>query len=266
VPNFYQLLSVEPSATSEEIKRAFRSEIARYHPDKVQHLGREFQAMAASRAAALTEAYRTLMNAELRAEYDRMYVGAVASAPAPAAPQAPPARPATPEPPRPAPADRDFTPPPRFANERRDRDNFVRRATLGRFRTALTAEVGTIEEVATRGFDLDFTVRAKKLFSRNGGQRFAVKVVPSVDKLAVQEAWNAAQKTAVPICVFLMGSRLAPAKELSEVIADLRKRTRGGTGISLIPIDVRDWSAHVPSDAPDSCKNVLKRLREASSV
>ena len=71
--NFYRLLSVQPSATPEEIKRAFRNEIARYHPDKVQHLGKEFQDMAASRAAALTEAYRTLMNAELRADYDRLY-------------------------------------------------------------------------------------------------------------------------------------------------------------------------------------------------
>ena len=86
--------------------------------------------------------------------------------------------------------------------------------------------------MATRGFDLDFTVKAKKLFSRNGGQRFAVKVVPSVDKLAVQEAWSAAQKAASPICVFLMGSRLAPAQELSEAITDLRKRTRGGHGDS----------------------------------
>jgi curved DNA-binding protein CbpA len=268
VQNFYQLLSVEPTATPEEIKRAFRSEIARYHPDKVQHLGKEFQEMAASRAAALTEAYRILMNAELRAEYDRMYVGTVAAAPASPAPhaQSDPARPATPEPPRPASTDRDFTPPPRFASEHRDRDDFVRKATLGRFRTALTAEVGVIEEVATRGFDLDFTIKAKKLFSRNGGQRFAVKVVPSVDKLAIQEAWNAAQKVTAPICVFLMGSRLSPAKELSEVIADLRKRTRGGPAISVIPIDVHDWSAHVPSDAPDACKNVLKRLREASSV
>jgi curved DNA-binding protein CbpA len=250
VQNFYQLLSVEPAATPDQIKRAFRSEIARYHPDKVQHLGKEFQEMAASRAAALTEAYRILMNAELRAEYDRMYLGTVAAAPAPApaAPQtqAPPLHPVQSEPPRPASTDRDFTPPPRFATEHRDRDDFVRKAT--------------------RGFDLDFTIKAKKLFSRNGGQRFAVKVVPTVDKLAVQEAWNAAQKATAPICVFLMGSRLAPAKDLSDAITDLRKRTRGGAAISLIPIDVHDWSAHVPSDAPDSCKNVLKRLREASSV
>ena len=266
MPNFYQLLSVEPSATPAEIKRAFRTEIARYHPDKVQHLGKEFQTMAASRAAALTEAYRILMNSALRAEYDRVYGGG--EEPAPAAPHhhTPSPNPATPEPSRSAQADRDFTPPPRFAAEHRDRDDFVRRATLGRFRTALAAEVGTVEEMPTRGFDLDFTIKAKRLFSRNGDQRFAVKVVPSVDKLAVQEAWSAAQKATSPICVFLMGSRLSPAKELAEVITDLRRRTQGGHGISLIPIDVRDWSAHMPSDVPDSCRNVLKRLREASPV
>lgn len=272
MPNFYQLLSVEPTATSEEIKRAFRSEIARYHPDKVQHLGKEFQAMAATRAAALTEAYRTLMSTELRAEYDRVHVGDTGPAPAPVPGQghpssvSPPRRAHAPEPPRSASTDSYFTPPPRFASEHKDRDDLVRKATLSRFRSALSAEVGAVEETPSRVFDLDFTVKTRKLFSRNDGQRFAVKIVPSVDKLAVQDAWNAAHKAAAPICVFLMGSRLAPVKELSEVIADLRKRTRGGAGISIIPIDVHDWSAHMPSDAPDSCRNVLKRLRDASSV
>ena len=33
-------------APADEIKKAFRREIARYHPDKVQHLGQEFQEMA----------------------------------------------------------------------------------------------------------------------------------------------------------------------------------------------------------------------------
>lgn len=269
--NFYQLLSVEPTATADEIKRAFRNEIARYHPDKVQHLGKEFQDMAASRAAALTEAYRTLMNTELRAEYDRLYLGSAAAAPVPEAPPhaqgtPPPPRSAAPEPTRPVHYDRDFTPPPRFANERRHRDDFVRKATMDRFRAALSAEVGAVEEVAARGFDLDFEVKSKKLFSRNGGQRYAIKIVPTVDKIAVQEAWSAAQKASLPICVFLMGNRVAPAKELAEVITELRRRTRTGTGISIIPVDVRDWSAHIPSDAPSSCKNVLKRLRDASTM
>jgi curved DNA-binding protein CbpA len=263
VPNFYQLLSVEPTATPEEIKRAFRSEIARYHPDKVQHLGKEFQDMAASRAAALTEAYRTLMNAELRAEYDRVHLGTAATAPAvEPPPHRPPAEPPSvnQQVPVRGPADRD-DPPLRFASERKDRDDFVRRATLDRFRKALSAEVSHVEEHPARGFDLDFTMKTKRLFSRNDGQRIAAKVVPHVDTSALQDAWNAAQKTATPICVFLMGSRVAPAEELANAIADLRRRSRGRTGISVIPIDVRDWSAHIPADAPDACKNLLKRLQ-----
>jgi hypothetical protein len=275
VQNFYQLLSVEPNASPDEIKRAFRNEIARYHPDKVQHLGKEFQEMAASRAAALTEAYRTLRNAELRAEYDRLHVGATpasAAAPTPSPRQgpvppvpSPPSHASNPEPATPATADPGFTPPPRFASERRDRDDFVRKATLDRFRQALSAEVGQVEELPARGFDLDFTTRTKKLFSRSGPQRFAVKVVATVDKLALQDAWSAAQKATTPICVFLMGSRVAPARELADAIADMRKRTRAGAGISVIPIDVRDWSAHMPADAPPACRNLLKRMRDATS-
>ena len=270
MPNFYQLLSVEPTATSDEIKRAFRSEIARYHPDKVQHLGKEFQEMAASRAAALTEAYRVLMNAQLRAEYDRTYGTRVAAAPAPHGVPATPPPPPTPSAeaprPQPGPADREHTPPPRFASERKYRDDFVRKATMDRFRTAFTAELGACEELASRGFDLDFEAKTKKLFSRDAGQRYAVKIVQVVDKLAVQDAWSAAQKSPAPICVFLMGSRVAPAKELAHVITDLRRRTRTATGITIIPVDVRDWSAHMPADAPAPCRNVLTRLRESSSV
>ncbi len=274
MPNFYQLLSVEPGATPDEIKRAFRAEIARYHPDKVQHLGKEFQDMAASRAAALTEAYRTLMNAELRADYDRVHLGPDGAAPsAPASPPVqPPPAPAEPSPtaqshaPGAGTADRDGTPPPRFASERRDRDDFVRKATLERFRKALSAEGGQVEELPARGFDLDFAMKTRKLFSRAGPQRIAAKVVPHVDSLAVQDAWNTAQKATTPICVFLMGSRVAPVEELAIAITDLRKRSRGRTDISVIPIDVRDWSAHIPADAPDSCKNLLKRLRAASIV
>src|SRR3954471_20914227 len=68
----YHLLGVDPAAPSDEIKQAFRREIARYHQDKVQHLGEEFQRLAATRAAELTEAYRVLMDAELRGKYDNV--------------------------------------------------------------------------------------------------------------------------------------------------------------------------------------------------
>ena len=60
---YYELLEVAPDAPADEIKRAFRREIAKYHPDKVQHLGKEFQDIAASKAAELTQAYKTLSDA-----------------------------------------------------------------------------------------------------------------------------------------------------------------------------------------------------------
>jgi curved DNA-binding protein CbpA len=266
VQNFYQLLAVQPTATPEEIKRAFRNEIARYHPDKVQHLGKEFQDIAASRAALLTEAYRTLMNAELRAEYDRLHGASAAAAPAQSGPPSSRAAPTpsrTSEPARPTSSEPGYTPPPRFASERRDRDDFVRKATIERFRHALTAEIGPFDELPARGFDFDVATKAK-LFSRSGGQRFAVKFVSRVDKIAVQEAWNTAQKAKGPICVFVMGNGIAPAKELADTIAAARKKSRGGLNIAIIPTDVRDWSAHMPNDAPAPCKSLLKRLRDAS--
>src|SRR5262249_61890878 len=112
--NFYDLLSVPRDAPAEDIKKAFRREIARYHPDKVQHLGQEFQDMAAGIAADLTEAYRILMDPALRVKYDDDLSGSVpgiptsapapgpAARPEPSAPQAAPSAATTaPPPPRP---------------------------------------------------------------------------------------------------------------------------------------------------------------------
>src|SRR5436190_23549831 len=144
--DYYALLEIASTSSADEVKRAFRSQIARYHPDKVQHLGKEFQAMAADRAAELTEAYRILSDEARRAEYDRALAegGAV---PAPAAASPTPA--ATTEAPRPVapPTSEEPQPPPRssqFREERATRDEFVRKATMGRLRIALE-EVGGYE-------------------------------------------------------------------------------------------------------------------------
>src|SRR5690242_12736266 len=94
------MLTVAPDASTDDIKKAFRREIARYHPDKVQHLGQEFQEMAASIAADLTEAYRILMDPALRTKYnDDLLGGAAAQAPRPASKPSEPAAPPPPPPP-----------------------------------------------------------------------------------------------------------------------------------------------------------------------
>src|SRR5438128_11229776 len=86
--DYYALLEIASTSSADEVKRAFRSQIARYHPDKVQHLGKEFQAMAANRAAELTEAYRILSDDPRRVEYARVRPTApgTAAAPPPAGP------------------------------------------------------------------------------------------------------------------------------------------------------------------------------------
>jgi uncharacterized membrane protein YkvA (DUF1232 family) len=56
----YALLEVAPGASPEELKSAYRRAVARYHPDKVAHLGREFQELAHRKLLAIQQAYEAL--------------------------------------------------------------------------------------------------------------------------------------------------------------------------------------------------------------
>lgn len=56
-----EVLGVAADASPEEIKAAYRELANRYHPDKVSHLGEEFQALAESRFKEIQAAYRELM-------------------------------------------------------------------------------------------------------------------------------------------------------------------------------------------------------------
>ena len=56
----YTVLNVSPNASKEEVKKAFRELAAKYHPDKVQHLGEEFRTLAEKRFKEIQEAYRQL--------------------------------------------------------------------------------------------------------------------------------------------------------------------------------------------------------------
>ncbi|RMF06320.1 MAG: molecular chaperone DjlA [Candidatus Neomarinimicrobiota bacterium] len=56
----YTILEIDPSATNEEIKKAYRKMANKYHPDKVAHLGEELRVLAEEKFKAVNEAYQTL--------------------------------------------------------------------------------------------------------------------------------------------------------------------------------------------------------------
>lgn len=56
----WTVLGVAPDASSDEIKAAYRRLAAKYHPDKVQHLGEDLQKMAEARFKEIQQAYDEL--------------------------------------------------------------------------------------------------------------------------------------------------------------------------------------------------------------
>ncbi len=53
----YRILEVEPSATDEEVKKAYRKMANKYHPDKVSYLGEDFRKIAHEKFQKVNEAY-----------------------------------------------------------------------------------------------------------------------------------------------------------------------------------------------------------------
>ena len=237
VKSCYEVLEISSTASPGEIRHAFRRALARYHPDKVQHLGAEFHEIAAAKTAEITEAYRTLSNPSARADYDSRV--AVTSAP------------------------------PRgdwgFSDDRAEAMELVRRAVLGRVRQALQQEFGSCEETPEHGFDV---VGTSPKTWRRGQLRVLVRLVPAVDAPAVEDIAAKAQRlmrdNAREICLFVMGQAVAPVADLGRTVDDLRRRSlQTGCTLIVVPIDTRTWSAHVPASAPSMVRALVQRLQAA---
>jgi DnaJ like chaperone protein len=60
IENDYKVLEIEPSVSDDEVKKAYRKQAMKHHPDKVNHLGEEIRKAAEERFAKLNEAYERI--------------------------------------------------------------------------------------------------------------------------------------------------------------------------------------------------------------
>lgn len=273
----YEILGLDPSADADAIKKAFRREIARYHPDKVIHLGAEFQEMAATRAAELTVAYKTLTDPALREEYD---ASLATGAPPPQVPVTPPPEPRYEAPPEQVPdkgekedkEHKDYEAPSptggkgRFASERADRDLILKRAISGRVLGIVQELYGKVETPTVRGFDAAMVPVAKPRFIGAPPPRVLIKVVNTADGAAVIEAFNTASRARVhsgksPVVVLLFARHIAPQTEITKANeANLRQRkaTDGPHEVSVVIVDTADWSCRLPPN----CSSAVHKLTD----
>jgi DnaJ like chaperone protein len=56
----YKILEIAPSASNEDVKKAYRRMAMRYHPDKVSHLGEDFRKTADEKFKKVNEAYEKI--------------------------------------------------------------------------------------------------------------------------------------------------------------------------------------------------------------
>ena len=271
--NYYEMLSVEPTADASRIKTAFRREIARYHPDKVVHLGHEFQEMAATRAAELTVAYKTLSDEALRAEYDAKLADGVPTPPHIPTPHPPVDTPIV----EPAPPREETpvykTPVPtsgrsRFESERAGRDVIIRRAVAVRVQGVIEALYGRMDTPTVRGFDIALVPTAKPRLLSTPLPRVLVKVVETVDAAVLNEAWGNAARARVhsgksPVVVLLFGKHITPQPELMRAWQALERQPRSPDRpheIALVAIDAADWHCRLPPGVSAAVKKLIEHI------
>ena len=68
--DYYELLQVAPTVSTEEIRKAFRRLAKQYHPDLQQHKSEADRREAQRRFVQLTQAYETLSHSAKRQAYD----------------------------------------------------------------------------------------------------------------------------------------------------------------------------------------------------
>ncbi|CAE6423466.1 hypothetical protein RSOLAG1IB_02786 [Rhizoctonia solani AG-1 IB] len=72
-PNYYELLHISPTATTDEIRTAYKKESLRTHPDRLGNATQEEKRLATEKFQAVADAYYVLSDPVRRKEYDTLF-------------------------------------------------------------------------------------------------------------------------------------------------------------------------------------------------
>jgi hypothetical protein len=155
----------------------------------------------------------------------------------------------------------------RFHRDRVDRDGILRRAVLARVHECFAD--GDYEAPVYGGFDLALVPRSRgPVFRRVPRPSVLVRTADRVDGALVLQAWTDALRARIaakPVVLLLL-AREVDRRSVADMVADRRERHPNvAEAIFPVAVNMRDWSAEVPSHAPESVRAAIDRLRNFTS-
>jgi hypothetical protein len=247
------LLGITLPASPEEIKRAYHQQMSRYHPDKVHHLGEEFQALASEKAALITDAYQRLL--QTMALESNVEDGTASSRTSSTAHSS---------------AHHADDQAPSWKAVSMSGPSLVLDAAIERVTRSVVAACPRLEEVEISGYA--FAGRSRSDWRERLRRRPA-------DGVLVRTSVNgapASRRQATKVRSLLPG--VEGVIVIFEVVLDSvsgndndngpdgrrSAAARNEPGVFTVKVDARNWGAQVPSEVPEFAHQILARLRSSS--
>lgn len=243
------LLGIALPASIDEVKRAYRRQISRYHPDKVHHLGEEFQVLAAEKSAQLTEVYRRLL--ESNGSDERVEDVTVPAATAREEPRV------------------EDPPPPvnRMSSWQAVAagcPSLILTAAIDRVSQAVTLTLPRVDEFEVPGFSGAWRTRAdwRGLLKRRPIDGVLLRV--AADDVERQRPGRIRHLVSgVDGAIVIFDLVVGPLASQAPSPPGTRPSPRGERDVYVVTLDAMTWKARMPPEAPATAHLVLARVRNS---
>lgn len=249
------LLGIALPASPDEVKRAYRRQISRYHPDKVQHLGEEFQVLAAEKSAQLTHIYQSLLESGGSDESVELASGGSDAGTPTAGAQTTSAA----DSPSPRPVNRVST----WQAVAVGCPSLILGAAVDRVTQSVRWTLPRAEEISVAGFTLACRTRQdwRGLFKRRPSEAVLLRAPSDAGPAPRQRIRDLLPGVDGAIVMFDLV--LNPLGAWQHEPIGRTPPARPESDVFRVTVDAMTWKARVPPHAPEIAHLILERLRDA---